>query len=302
MAPVSMPVFTVGLLTCFIVERFRLFGYGVLMPGNIRSHLLEKAIRTEEAMGKNDKMKLAAQTVCAAWLVAALAFHLAAVGLIGLSVIVILTACNGVIDEHQLGKAFEEALPFTALLVVFFSIVAVIHDQRLFKPVIDSVLHLEGQAQISAYYLANGLLSMISDNVFVATVYISETKMHFTQMLHAVPHIGMTGKELMNLLTDPHLPRAEVLDGLPAEAAIQAQKIIANFDKLAVAINTGTNIPSVATPNGQAAFLFLLTSTLAPVIRLSYGRMVLLALPYTVTMSLTGLLAAWQLGGTIHFF
>ena len=27
------------------------------------------------------------------------------------------------------------------------------------------------------------------------------------------------------------------------------------FDKLAIAINTGTNIPSIATPNGQAAFL-----------------------------------------------
>ena len=65
----------------------------------------------------------------------------------------------------------------------------------------------------------------------------------------------------------------------------------AQFDALAIAINTGTNIPSVATPNGQAAFLFLLTSALAPLIRLSYGRMVVLALPYTVTMSITGLLA-----------
>jgi Na+/H+ antiporter NhaB len=35
----------------------------------------------------------------------------------------------------------------------------------------------------------------------------------------------------------------------------------AQFEWLAVAINTGTNIPSVATPNGQAAFLFMLTST-----------------------------------------
>ena len=68
------------------------------------------------------------------------------------------------------------------------------------------------------------------------------------------------------------------------------------FDVLAVAINTGTNIPSVATPNGQAAFLFLLTSALAPLIRLSYGRMVIMALPYTVTMSITGLAALWYLG------
>ncbi|MDA8941855.1 sodium/proton antiporter, partial [Porticoccaceae bacterium] len=57
-----------------------------------------------------------------------------------------------------------------------------------------------------------------------------------------------------------------------------------------VAINTGTNLPSVATPNGQAAFLFLLTSALAPLIRLSYMRMVVMALPYTVVLTTVGLL------------
>ena len=36
-------------------------------------------------------------------------------------IIVLLTAFNGVIEEPKLGKAFEEALPFTALLVVFFT-------------------------------------------------------------------------------------------------------------------------------------------------------------------------------------
>ena len=34
-------------------------------------------------------------------------------------------------------------------------------------------------------------------------------------------------------------------------------------------------------------------AALAPVIRLSYGRMVVLALPYTITMSITGLLATY---------
>jgi NhaB family Na+:H+ antiporter len=65
----------------------------------------------------------------------------------------------------------------------------------------------------------------------------------------------------------------------------------AQFDVLAVAINTGTNIPSVATPSGQAAFLFLLTSALAPLIRLSYVRMLVMALPYTITMTSAGLFA-----------
>ena len=57
---------------------------------------------------------------------------------------------------------------------------------------------------------------------------------------------------------------------------------------LTVSINTGTNLPSVATPNGQAAFLFLLTSALAPVIKLGYGRMVFMALPYTVVLTVVG--------------
>jgi NhaB family Na+:H+ antiporter len=180
-------------------------------------------------------------------------------------------------------------------LVVFFAIVAVIHDQHLFAPVIGYVLGLKGQAQLAAYYIANGVLSAVSDNVFVATVYMSETKMHFVKLLGAVPDIGMTGEQLMDKLTDPLVARKEVLATLPQAAAGQAEALIRQLDKLAVTINTGTNIPSVATPNGQAAFLFLLTSALAPVLRLSYGRMVYLALPYTITLSLTGLVATYLL-------
>lgn len=105
------------------------------------------------------------------------------------------------------------------------------------------------------FFVANGLLSAISDNVFVATVYINE---------------------IARALASGTIDRDQ-------------------FDALAVAINTGTNIPSVATPNGQAAFLFLLTSALAPLIRLSYMRMVVMALPYTVTMTFTGLLAVTYL-------
>lgn len=92
---------------------------------------------------------------------------------------------------------------------------------------------------------------MISDNVFVGTVYINEAKAAF--------QAGIISRE--------------------------------QFDLIAVAINTGTNLPSVATPNGQAAFLFLLTSAIAPLIRLSYGRMVYMALPYTVVLSGVGFFA-----------
>ncbi len=262
-APVSLPVLLVGLLTCALVERLRLFGYGHAIPGNVRSILAEEAARRDEARGTSGQARLLVQACAGVWLVLALAFHLAEVGLIGLSVIVGLTALNGITDEHRIGHAFQEALPFTALLVVFFAVVAVIHDQHLFAPVIQAVLALEGRAQLAAFYVANGLLSSISDNVFVATVYITEAKKAFQ-----------------------------------AAAGAMSRE---HFEMLAVAINTGTNIPSVATPNGQAAFLFLLTSALAPVIRLSYGRMVLLALPYTITMSLTGLVATWYMPEVEHW-
>jgi NhaB family Na+:H+ antiporter len=186
---------------------------------------------------------------------------------------VLLTAFNGIIEEHQIGHAFQEALPFTALLVVFFAIVAVIHDQELFKPVIDFVLSMGGQKQLAAYYVANGALSSISDNVFVATVYMNETAAHFKDYLHLLSH-GV---------------------GIAAHATPEQVAFLTQYQKMAVAINMGTNIPSVATPNGQAAFLFLLTSALAPVIRLSYMEMVKLALPYTITMSITGFLAVMYL-------
>ena len=56
--------------------------------------------------------------------------------MIGLMVIILATTFTGITEEHRIGKAFEAALPFTALLVVFFVIVAAIHDQHLFEPVI----------------------------------------------------------------------------------------------------------------------------------------------------------------------
>jgi NhaB family Na+:H+ antiporter len=134
---------------------------------------------------------------------------------------------------------------------ITFAIVAVINDQQLFAPVVDWVLALPPATQPATFYLANGVLSAISDNVFVATVYISE---------------------VAGALEDGTIDRAL-------------------FDALAVAINTGTNLPSIATPNGQAAFLFLLTSAFAPLVRLSYLRMIVMALPYTVTVTAAGLVA-----------
>jgi NhaB family Na+:H+ antiporter len=256
MAHISMPVLVVGLITCALLEVTGIFGYGAQLSPKVRDVLEEydQAMTAERTTREN--MAIGVQAVVALVLIIALGFHLAEPGVVGLLVIVLATAFNGITEEHRIGHAFEEALPFTALLVVFFAIVAVIHEQGLFSPVIHWVMTYEGKTQEALFYVANGVLSMISDNVFVATVYIGE------------------------------------VDEMFKAGALTREQ----FDGLAVAINTGTNIPSVATPNGQAAFLFLLTSALAPLIRLSYGRMVVMAVPYTITMSITGLLALWYLG------
>ncbi|MGE3925500.1 MAG: SLC13 family permease, partial [Lautropia sp.] len=256
MAPVSIPVVIAGLVTCALLERFRLFGYGAELPESVRTVLVAYDRAESSRRNARDRAALLAQAAVLAFLVAGLALHLTAVGIIGVAVIVLATALLGVVDERRLGHAFHEALPFTALLVVFFAVVAVIHDQHLLGPIFSRVLELPRDLQPSALYVVNGILSTVTENVFIATIFINE-----------------------------------LADALKSGVIDRAQ-----FDRLAVAVNTGTNIPSVATPNAQAAFLFLLTSALAPLIRLSYARMTLMALPYTVVMTVTGLVAVtWWL-------
>ena len=140
MAPVTMPVLVVGLVTCLALELTGAFGYGAKLPVPVRKILEDYDAEETKRRTPSQVARLLIQGAAAIILIVALAMHWAEVGLIGLMVIVIQTAFNGVIEEHQLGKAFEEALPFTALLVVFFSVVAVIHDQHLFTPVISWVL------------------------------------------------------------------------------------------------------------------------------------------------------------------
>ena len=64
---------------------------------------------------------------------------------------------------------------------------------------------------------------------------------------------------------------------------------------LAVAINTGSNLLSVASPNRQAAFLFQLTSALAPRIRLSCMKMLWMARPYSILLIVVGMIAIWMI-------
>lgn len=256
MAPVSIPVVAAGFVTCVLLERFRLFGYGAELPESVRAVLVAFDQAESSRRNARDKAALVVQAAVLVFLIAGLALHLTAVGIIGVAVIVLATSLLGIIDERRIGHAFEEALPFTALLVVFFAVVAVIHDQHLLGPIFGAVLAMPRELQPSALYVVNGILSLATENVFIATVFINEVSDAF---------------------------KNGVIDR-------------AQFELLAVAVNTGTNVPSVATPNGQAAFLFLLTSALAPLIRLSYVRMTIMALPYTVVMTVTGFLAvSWML-------
>ena len=252
---ITIPVFFAGLVTTIFLEKFKLFGFGAKLPDVARTIIENYTKEEDEKRTEKEKYRLIVQAVAMSLLIIGLALHLAPVGFIGLALIVFQTAFMGIIDEHHIGPAFEEALPFTALLVVFFVIVAMIHDQHLFKPIIEYALDMDTSIQPTMFYIANGILSAISDNVFVATVYINEIQVAFE------------AGELSRL----------------------------QYEKLAIAINTGTNLPSVATPNGQAAFLFLLTSSLAPLINLSYGKMVKMAFPYAIVLGGVGLLCVMYL-------
>ncbi len=102
-----------------LVEKFKLFGYGAQLPERVRQVLTEYDQQANAKRTKQEKMKLIVQAIIGVWLVLALALHLAEVGLVGLSVIILATSFCGITNEHSLGKAFQEALPFTALLTVF---------------------------------------------------------------------------------------------------------------------------------------------------------------------------------------
>jgi NhaB family Na+:H+ antiporter len=248
MSHVTIPAVIAGFLTCIVLELTGVLGYGAKLDPQVREILKGYIQEQDEKRKPREIYGLVVQAICGLLLIIGLALHIMEVGLIGLCLLVAVTALTGINEEHQIGRAFEESLPFVSLLCIFFIVVGMIHDLHLFSPVIQWVLALPIEDQPRAFFLANGFLSAISDNVFVATVYINEVK-----------------------------------------AAYDAGDISrAHFESLAVSINTGTNLPSVATPNGQAAFLFLLTSALAPLIKLGYVRMVIMAFPYTIVLTIVG--------------
>ena len=253
--PIALPVVLVGFLTCPLLEILRVPGFGYQMSDSIRLLIVKDYEKKARQVTNQIRYQHLMQALTAVFLVLALGFHLAEVGLIGLGVIVLIATFSGLTKEHDFSEAFNNAMPFVSLIVIFFAILAVVHDQHLITPAISWVLTFEGRAQLIILYITNGALSMVSDSVFVAAIFIAE-----------------------------------------ADNAYRAGAFSLEwYQKVAAVINMGTNIPSLGTPNGTAGFLFLLTSALSPVIKLSYFRMLMLMIPYFIFLSSVG-------GVVVYFF
>jgi Na+/H+ antiporter NhaB len=319
MMPVWACVLPCGVAVCVLLEQSGQFGYGAKMPEDVRTVLESFEEKEYGKMHGRVKAMLAFQVLGAVLLCLGLVLHFAEVGFIGLMVVILLTSFNGITEEHEIAHAFLESMPFVSLLVVFFGIVGMIHDQHLFKPIIDWVLNLDESLQASVLFLVNGLLSMVSDNVFVATIFVDEVTFayHESDGQHrdgaSVDHSGQGhGKEHAahrrlqhgghgheaaghaaahseHMDTEDHVVAAiSSTTGVPEVGVKMTKKM---FEKLGIAIVSGTNLPSMATPNGQASLLFILTSNIAPLVHLSYGQMCLMTLPYTCMATVVGLLA-----------
>lgn len=249
MYPVTIPVILCAVITSIAVEKFKLFGYGYILSDNAKRVFFNynKKINFNDA---SNNMDVCIQFVIFIWLIIAITLHLADISLIGLSIIILSTSLCGINNENSIGKEFTETLPFVSLLIIFFVIVSIINQQKLFYPIINFILQSKNNSQIIWLYFFNGFLSAISDNVFIGSIFINEIKKFF-------------------------------LDGI-----INFKK----FETLAITINAGTNFLSIATPNGQAALLFLLTSRLSLLIDFSYKRILFMTLPFTFVVSITGLL------------
>jgi Na+:H+ antiporter, NhaB family len=129
--------------------------------------------------------------------------------------------------------------------------VSIIHEQHLFDGLMQWIANLPERERLLAMFLETGVVSSVSDNVFVACAHASNVQK------------------------------------LVGEGVITADV----GDKLAVAVIAGTNVVSIATPNGQAAFLLAICSETAAHLQLRYMRMLWMAFPYTVVLTAVGAFA-----------
>ncbi len=255
MFPVLLPTLIVACVMCIIMEKMKLFSYGTKFPEGVINAIKSEQKSQIAAMDHTDRLTLMIQGFSIFALIVGLVTNSSAAGLIGLGSIGIITAMLGKNKEGNIGAAFEEPMPFVALLIMFFAIATIITKMSLFEPIIQWALSLHGNLRDVVFYMTCAVLSTISDNVFVATVYLSELT-----------------KILNNNIIDLEL-----------------------FEKFLIFVNVSSNVSSVATPNGQAAFLLLLTSNLSPMIDLSYRRMVIMAAPYAILLTIVSIVSLLKL-------
>jgi NhaB family Na+:H+ antiporter len=82
-------------MTCVLLERLRLFGYGAELPESVRAVLVAYDLAESRRRNKRDTAVLVTQAAVLVFLIAGLALHLTAVGLIGVSVIILATSFLG---------------------------------------------------------------------------------------------------------------------------------------------------------------------------------------------------------------
>jgi len=288
MTPVSLISLPLGLITCFALETTSAFGYGDKMPPHVREVLTTFVDEEYGKVHSAEKAELIVQFVGSVMLVLGLAFHVTEVGFVGLCIAVIVTTFNGITEEEEVAHAFLEAMPFVSLLVVFFGVVAIIQEQGIFAPMIEMVLDFDLSLQPTALFIVNGLLSMVSDNVFVATIFIDTVNQAYLSDCSNAAAAAAAAAA-----ADDSHRRLAVVDCDPNFNMTRR-----HFDNLAIAINMGTNLPSCATPNGQAAFLFILTSGISPLVQLTYMGMVKMTVPYTFALTFAGLIGVYNLDAT----
>ena len=146
MAHVTIPAVIAGFVTCVALELTGVLGYGQKLDPQVRAILQGYVDEEDSKRSPREVYGLWVQGISGVLLVIGLGMHLMEVGLIGLSLLVLVTAMTGITEEHQIGRAFEESLPFVSLLCIFFVVVGMIHDLHLFSPVIAWVLTMPMEA------------------------------------------------------------------------------------------------------------------------------------------------------------
>ena len=110
MAPITVPVFIAGMITCFSIEKLHLCGFGNQLPLRVKDIFHEYNAYEVSQSTPESKLELYIEMLVGIFLIIALALHLAAVGIIGLGVIILLTSFKGITHEHDLGDAFKEGI------------------------------------------------------------------------------------------------------------------------------------------------------------------------------------------------